>query len=236
MIDILIPVLSRPQNARPLVDSIRANTTVAHRIFFVVSPGDRKEHEACLATEPDGVIEARWPAGSGDYARKINYAYELTRWDVACGEFVFTAADDITFTPGWDVEVLKKAESSRAGMIGTDDHANPMVMRGKHSTHSLFRREYVDTTGATFHDGPGVVYSEEYEHQYVDSEAVTAAMYRKQWAFARRSVVEHHHPIFDRSVPMDDTYRRALGDASHDATVYRRRLKQWTGNNRSTVI
>ena len=54
-------------------------------------------------------------------------------------------------------------------MIGTDDQANPKVMRGHHSTHSLIRCSYIDSPGATWHDGPGAVYSEAYDHQWVDT-------------------------------------------------------------------
>jgi len=82
--------------------------------------------------------------------------------------------------------------------------------------------------GGTFFDGPGVVYCEKYDHQYIDLEACKAAMDRGQWAFAMNSLVAHHHPIYDRTVAYDDTYRKALGDASADQRLYKQRLKDWS--------
>ena len=226
MLDIVCPVLDRPANAQPFVDSIKATTTVPYTIFFVCSPGDDLEIEACYATGERLAI-APWMPGSGDAAKKWNYGYER-----GSNPYVFTAADDVTFTPGWDVEILRVAERTGAGMVGSNDMANPLVMRGRHSTHSLFSRSYIDSVGGTFFDGPGIVYAECYEHQWIDTEAVKAAMDRQQWAFARKSVVAHHHPIFDRSVAMDDTYRRALGDASADKRLYEQRIGQWAKSQR----
>jgi len=226
MLSILIPVLGRPANAAKVIDSIRDNTTVDHETIFLVSPDDPEERAAVVACEVPW-IEMGFPAGGGDYAKKINEGFYCSG-----GEFVFTAADDVTFTPGWDVEILKVAERTGAGMVGTNDDANPLVKRGRHSTHSLFSRAYIDSVGGTFFDGPGIVYHETYRHQYIDTEAVKAAMDRGQWAFAQNSVVAHHHPIYDRSVAMDDTYRKALGDASEDSRLYKERLREWSRGRR----
>ena len=222
MLSILIPVLGRPANAAKVIDSIRDNTTVDHETIFLVSPDDPEERAAVVACEVPW-IEMGFPAAGGDYAKKINEGFHCSG-----GEFIFTAADDITFTPGWDTEVLKVAERTGAGMVGTNDDANPLVKRGRHSTHSLFSREYIDSVGGTFFDGPGIVYHEGYDHQYIDTEAVKAAMDRGQWAFAMNSLVAHHHPIYDRTVAYDDTYRKALGDASADQRLYKQRLKDWS--------
>ena len=226
VISVLVPVLNRPQNAKPLVDSIRENTTVEHEIIFLVSPGDTEERAAVVACEVPW-IEMGFPAGGGDYAKKINEGFYCSG-----GEFVFTAADDLEFEFGWDTEILRVAENTGAGMVGSNDDANPLVKRGRHSTHSLFSRAYIDTVGGTFFDGPGIVYCEKYQHQWIDTEAVKAAMDRRQWAFAMMSVVRHHHPFYYRATPMDDTYRKALGDASEDQRLYKQRLLQWSGPRR----
>lgn len=231
MLDIIVPVLGRPANAQPLVDSIRSNTTVEHTIIFVVSYDDREEQQAVVDTGVPDYVVASWPPGPGDAAKKWNLGYEQTE-----NPFVFTAADDITFTPGWDTEALKVAQRTGAGMVGTNDDANPLVKRGRHSTHSLFSRAYIDSVGGTFFDGPGVVYHEGYDHQWIDTESVKAAMDRRQWAFAHQSLVVHHHPIYDRSVKMDDTYTKALGDARHDKQLYEQRLKQWSQQRRQGAI
>lgn len=230
-VDIVIPVLARPANAQKVVDSIRANTTVPHTIMFVVSPTDDAEIEACMNTGAE-VAPAHWQPGPGDGARKWNYGYAL-----ASGHpFVFLAADDLEFTPDWDTIALTQAEVSGAGVVGTNDQANPLVKRGRHSTHSLVRRSYIDSVGGTFLDGPGVVYHEGYKHQWVDTELCKAAMDRRQWVFARRSVVIHHHPFYDKTVKLDTTYEKALGDASHDKRLYEQRVAAWARHQRTTVI
>jgi len=230
MIDVIVPVLSRPGNAQPLIDSIRANTTVEHTITFMVSPDDHAELKACEQTDADIYI-VEWQPGPADASKKWNLGYTITE-----NPFVFTAADDITFTPGWDTEALKVAEKTGAGMVGTNDDANPLVKRGRHSTHSLFSRAYIDTVGGTFFDGPGIIYCQQYRHQWIDTEAVKAAMDRRQWAFAHQSLVVHHHPIYDRSVKMDDTYTKALGDARQDKQLYEQRLRQWSQQRRQGAI
>ena len=226
MIDIICPVLSRPGNAQPLIDSIRANTTVEHTITFMVSPDDHAELKACEQTDADIYI-VEWQPGPADASKKWNLGYRITS-----NPYVFTAADDLEFEFGWDTEILRVAENTGAGMVGSNDDANPLVKRGRHSTHSLFSRAYIDTVGGTFFDGPGIVYCEKYQHQWIDTEAVKAAMDRRQWAFAMMSVVRHHHPFYYRATPMDDTYRKALGDASEDQRLYKQRLLQWSGPRR----
>jgi len=226
MIDVIVPVLSRPGNAQPLIDSIRANTTVEHTITFMVSPDDTNELKACEQTDADIYI-VEWQPGPADASKKWNLGYRITS-----NPYVFTAADDLEFEFGWDTEILRVAENTGAGMVGSNDDANPLVKRGRHSTHSLFSRAYIDTVGGTFFDGPGIVYCEKYQHQWIDTEAVKAAMDRRQWAFAMMSVVRHHHPFYYRATPMDDTYRKALGDASEDQRLYKQRLLQWSGPRR----
>lgn len=173
-----------------------------------------------IETGEDFII-VDWEPGPGDFACKHNLAFQHTQ-----APYVLLGADDLEFRPGWDERVIAVAASSRAGVIGTDDDANPLVKRGRHATHAVVSRDYIDTWGGTFLDGPGVVYHEGYQHQYVDTELVEAARQRGEWVFAHGAVVAHHHPIYDRSVPMDATYQKALADAHADKALYVSRLEQ----------
>ncbi|MDH4038585.1 MAG: hypothetical protein OEV86_14020, partial [Candidatus Krumholzibacteria bacterium] len=65
-----------------------------------------------------------------------------------------------------------------------------------------------------------------YDHQWVDAEAVAVAKQRGEWAFARNSLVLHHHPIFDKTVVMDETYAKALAKGREDGRVFQQRRNQ----------
>jgi hypothetical protein len=221
VIDVLIPVLGRPESSERIVENIRDVSVHVTRIVFLYTPGDSQE----------GVVQKLWrarkadcfsvgPLAPGDFARKSNTGFRLTK-----SEFVLLGASDLLFHRDWDVEALRVAEQTGAGVIGTNDLANPAVKAGRHSTHPLVRRSYIDEVGGTFDQGPGVVYFEGYDHQCVDNELCIAATKRKQWAFAKESKVQHLHPIFDKTISMDDTYRRGLAKGKEDIALLQSRLK-----------
>jgi GT2 family glycosyltransferase len=223
-ISIVIPVLNRPHRAAEVVASIFASTEVEVEVMFVCSPGDDAEIAAVQATGEDYII-VPWVCGDGDFARKHNLAFGCVDADL-----VFLGADDLAFEVGWDVAVLNAhRRNPRAGVIGTQDDANPLVKRGKHSTHSVVTRDYIDEVGGTWHDGPGVIFHEGYKHQFVDTELCHAAMQRERWAFAHPAIVRHLHPMYPHRgigrTPMDDTYRKALGDAQEDSRLYAARAE-----------
>ncbi len=216
MLAIIVPVLGRPNNAAPLAESITANTTVAHRIVWVVSPGDDLQRQACL--DHGDVIETTWDPGRGDFARKVNLAYRLTD-----EPWIFQAADDLRFHPGWDTAAMEVAESG-ARVIGTNDLHNPVVKAGTHSTHTFIHRTYIDDPGASL-DGPGSVFSEAYSHQNVDNELVAVAKARGEWAFSHESLVEHRHPFWIDRRLMDATYEKGLKEWRQDGMLFRRRMR-----------
>lgn len=225
-IAVLIPVLDRPERAFKVVNSIRESSADRHRVVFICSPGDETEIYACRHTDADVCI-VDWDPGKGDFARKTNFGFQITDQ-----EFVFCGADDLTFTPGWDIEALRVAEEASAGVIGTWDGANPATMAGGHATHSLVRRSYIDEQGGTM-DGTGSIYCELYDHQCVDNELVEVAKARGQWAFAENSKVLHHHPVYDRTVKMDATYKKALAKGREDIALFMRRRRTWRRSTRS---
>lgn len=222
-IAIQIPVLDRPHRAAEVASSIFEVTEVEIEVWFICSPFDWAEQEACQATGEE-VLIVSWEPGPGDFARKHNLCFRHTT-----APYVLLGADDLEFEPGWDTRALLVAERTRAGVIGIQDDANPLVKRGKHATHPLVKRSYIDAYGGTWHDGPGIIYHEGYAHQWVDTELCQCAMERGEWAFANTSVVRHLHPMYPQRgqarTPMDDTYRKALGDAPEDAALFRERVE-----------
>jgi glycosyltransferase involved in cell wall biosynthesis len=220
VISVLIPVLGRPQNAQAVCDSIHEATSFDHEIIFVVSRSDEEELEAVCATGEDHLIVS-WPPGPGDFARKTNVGFAE-----AAMEWVFLGADDLRFHPGWDEEALSLADETGAKVIGTQDLCNPLVKRGRHSTHSLVHAAYIAEFGGTFDEQPGVVYAECYDHQSVDNELLVVAQDRGVWAFADDAIVEHMHPLA-RKANTDATYRKGMALGREDNRLFMQRRIGW---------
>jgi glycosyltransferase involved in cell wall biosynthesis len=213
VIDLLIPVLGRPQNVQPLIASIKENTAVPHRIVFVVGPNDPEEMEAVYMSR---VPYIRCPKTG--YAAKINLAASLST-----AEFVFLGADDIRFHPDWDRAAIQRYYDTGCPVIGTNDLGNPTVMRGRHATHLLVHRSYlaagtIDETGKLLHEG--------YGHQWVDTEFIETAKKRGAWTFCSDSIVEHMHPFWHKGED-DAIYRKGRSTTAQDMRLFRKRRHLW---------
>jgi hypothetical protein len=215
MIDILIPVLGRPHRAAPLVQNIRDTTTVEHRIIFICTIGDDEQISECNVSDADMVTVAQFPAGPGDYAKKINVGKHLD------GEWIFQAADDLTFTPGWAEAALKMADTGPGyDVVATNDMANASVKRGQFGTHNLIRRRYVTERlgGQLLHEG--------YDHNFVDRELAGWAQHHGVFVFARHSRVTHNHPNW-RTAPDDPTYQKGARRFRADQKLFYSRAHLW---------
>lgn len=168
------------------------------------------------------IVERQYHDRGGDYARKINAGVRATD-----EPWVFQGADDLTFRPGWQEETLRVAAEQNARVIGTQDRCNPRVISGRHSTHSLVARSYVQEIGTG--DEPGKLLHEGYWHGFVDDELVWLARRHREYAFAPNAIVEHHHPYRrDEAVPLDATYERALDPKrfARDRALFRQRARR----------
>ena len=220
---VIVPVLRRAHRVVPFVESLEAATSEPHRTIFVASANDRAMIEAVSAAAerwPTVSLEVIEPARVGDYAKKINHGYRVSR-----EPFLFTAADDLAFHPSWYAEAVAEMQNPAIGVVGTQDLCNPRTIAGTHSTHLLFRRSYVDRFGTI--DAPGRVLHEGYPHEFVDDEAVETAKYRGAWSFAAGSVVEHLHPMVGKA-PRDAIYARQSDRMAAGRRVFRSRRHLWT--------
>ena len=220
-----MPVLERPERAASLVADVTAASKLVDEIVFLVSPADDAQLAACLATDAM-TVEVPFALDGGDYARKINYG-------VLCTEspWIFQASDDLVFHRGWDEIALSFAAREHVGVIGTNDLGNPLVRSGKHSTHSLIRRTYIEEQGTI--DEPGKALHEGYWHCWVDNELIETAHARSAYVAARKSLVEHMHPIWrdrrggGRKGADDATYRRGQERYQEDNRLFRERRPLW---------
>lgn len=217
MIDVLVPVLNRPQNAAPLVESFNATAGPMDELHFLCTPGDDAEIEACLQTGAN-VLIVDFQAGWGDYARKMNYGYEHTE-----RPFLFLGADDLTFSPRWWEAALEVMEGN--SVVATNDQANAAVRRGQFGTHCLVRRTYITVYGASA-DGPGHFIHTGYDHNFVDRELCHLAESRGEYGFARNAIVKHRHHLW-RTAPLDATYEKGIANFTKDQILFYRRAHLW---------
>lgn len=218
MLDIIVPVLGRPHRVSPLMKNV-AGTTKDYRLLFVVSTDDTQELEALQKAGADFLVV---PSKRGSWACKINDGFKITN-----APWVFTGADDLAFHPDWFERALRWVDDT-IHVVGTNDICNHRVMSGQHSTHTLFRRKYVEEWGTI--DQPGLVMHEGYKHDFTDDEAVATAKARGVYAHAYDSIVEHLHPLAGKAED-DDTYRKGRKHSSEGRRLFTKRKTLWADEN-----
>jgi len=215
-VDVIVPVLHRPQNVKPFMETLTASTGLA-TAWFVVEPGDIEEIDEVIKYGGKVVEHA------GTFAQKMNYGYKYSG-KRSPAPYVFMVGDDVIFQPGWLDHAEFVADYYKADVIGTNDLGSPRVIAGDHATHLLIRRSYVDQVGASW-DGPGTV-CHEYGHQFVDDEIVAAAQQRGVWQMALGSLVEHLHPYWNKADD-DDIYRKGRETMEADRAAFEARAAEY---------
>lgn len=211
---VVVPVLGRPQNAAPFVESLRASEADSARLYVVADEDDTDTITAWLATGTRVIVRA---GSRGTFAEKVNLGFARTD-----EPWLFLVGDDVVFHPGWLQAARSVERTSKAKVIGTNDLANPRVQSGTHAVHFFVERRYVLDRGASF-DGPGVLAPECYRHCYVDDEIVLVARLHDLWSPCLTAVVEHRHPVWG-TAPDDATYelgrrRKRLDEMTWDARL-----------------
>lgn len=219
LIDVVVPVLGRPERAAPFVDSLAATVPAEAEVYLTVR-----------ATSDDQTTYMAWqdrlagsgldwqvgigPPGRRSFACKVNDAYDTTSgaWLLLCG-------DDVAFHPGWWQALLPVMANGWAKVIGTND--NGWRADANSCVHPVVNRAYVDQRGASW-DGPGRVCHEGYRHNYVDAEMHMVAHDRGVFAPAPECVIEHLHHSFGRA-PVDATYEAGTAHLARDRRLYDRR-------------
>jgi glycosyltransferase involved in cell wall biosynthesis len=213
---VIVPVLHRPGNAAPFMESLAASGAPLAKVYAVADYSDLK---TILAWEDAGATVLIWKGPApGTFAQKVNRGYSAT-----AEPWLLLAGDDVRFHPGW-LDQAQHAARDGADVIGTNDLHNPRVTSGEHSPHPLVRRAYIDEQGASW-DGPKVVAHEGYRHWFVDQEIVDVAKQRGAWAMAVHSKVEHLHPLWGLAED-DSTYRLGQEHVEQDKALFAARLAE----------
>ena len=221
---VLVPVMKRPGNAAPFMRSLRASTGLAK--VYAIADHDDLATIAAWRKAGATVLPHDFGGRPGTFAQKVNAGFRAS-----AEPWVLIVGDDVTFHPGWlDQAMAVKVNATM--VVGTNDLGNPRVTSGKHATHLLLRRAYVNLRGASW-DGPGVLAHEGYRHWYVDDEIVTTAKQRGVWAMALGSIIEHQHPAWGKA-EMDDTYRLGMKSAEVDQRLFKKRCAQYLETDRAS--
>jgi glycosyltransferase involved in cell wall biosynthesis len=232
---VLCPVLNRPENVAPLVESFLATTPRGEAtLYFVVEEADEGEAEAIVKAMKDDAstlstrdepLAIGWVVtdSAHTFAEKLNVGLKGTT-----ESWVLCIGDDVRFHEGWLDQARKL--SSEYDVIGTNDTAgkvkNPAVANGSHADHFFVRRAYVDEHGACL-DGPGILAPECYRHWYVDKEIISLAKARGVFSPCLDSIVEHLHPGYDGSEDLrqaDPTYMAAVEHSGDDQETFKDRV------------
>lgn len=211
MLAVLVPVLGRPRNVRPLLEAFASSTPEPYRALFLTDPDDTAEREAIRL---EGAKEI---ACGGSYARKINEGVTATDEPL-----LLLAADDVRPHPGW-FERAHAAMPPNGGVVGLNDLI-PRPARPDHATHFLMTRGYAELPCADSSRGP--LY-EGYVHWRTDDELIATATARGCYVYAENAIVEHLHPMVAKA-PDDETYRRGRSTARLDGKQFMRRRHLWT--------
>lgn len=161
-LDVIVPVWGRPELLRPMARSLVDTTPETVHLTLVISPNDPAGLTPASVVSAAGcgrAILTDWEGGTrGDYARKINLAYEH-----GDSPILFLGATDLIFHPNW-YGAAKKRLVGTIQVVGTNDGGNVRTATGRHSTHTLVTRAYVEEHGTI--DEPGKVLHEGYWHEY----------------------------------------------------------------------
>lgn len=216
-IAVIVPAMRRPQNVDRLVESLRSTTDLAD-IYFIVDHDDEAEMEAVMDNTACQMIVNYSPFKS--FATKCNLGYRETEepWCLFVG-------DDVVFRDGWADAALAAGESG--AFVSTNDLGSRPVMQGRHATHPMIARWWLDSHGASW-DGAGTVCHEGYSHWYVDNEWSAVASKAGQFRYAKDAVIEHLHPLF-RKGQQDSVYRLGQSSSSTDAALWRERRSRFGG-------
>jgi hypothetical protein len=211
---VIVPVLGRPGNAAPFMESLAGSGAPLARVYAVADIEDR---DTCQAWKEAGASVLVTAGGDhpGTFAEKVNIGYRET-----LEPWLFLTGDDVKFHPGWLDHA--QAAGAAADVVGTNDLHNPRVTAGDHSPHLLIRRTYIDEQGASW-DGPKVVAHEGYRHWFVDDEIVVAAKQRGRWVMAFHAKVEHLHPLWGLAAD-DATYALGREHVAEDRELFKARL------------
>ncbi len=216
----IVPVLNRPQNIKPFIESFTRTTPLDKvKLLFVTDSSCQEEIDEIKKFEGPITVGIA-PSTTISWAKRINWGEAFTRND---SSWILCAADDIIFHPNW-FETAEAACNNFDGILGTNDLGHPATISGSHTTHPIVSRKYIAEQGVM--DEPGKLCHEGYDHNYVDVEFVATAMKRGKWKHEPTCMIEHNHPSWKKGA-WDDVYEKGQAKLSADRSLWIKRKAQF---------
>jgi hypothetical protein len=224
---VITPTLDRAHKMRPHAENVRAATTVATQVLFVLEEGDYLSLQTAKELAREGI--AGWVINERkhNFTGALNHGYALAAHSGTDFTHIFNGSDDIWFSDDWDTPALKVLETyPQLRVAGTNDLHNGSVLGGHTATSYLTDRRYIDEVGGVIDELPGIVQCEAYDHNYTDTEYIDTAKYRGVFKPCLESVVEHRHPVWGMA-QMDGGYQKSMSGMAADGVIYASRRHLW---------
>lgn len=212
-IAILIPTYGRSSRFQAIIENIENNTIIPHATYFICENTDQPSIKEANRLNQKLIV-----VSGNTYVSAVNAGYRSTK-----EPFILLGSDDIVFSENWDTKMLEQFADPAIGIAGHIDEWK-ISKTGKHGSHLMVRRAYIEKYGGVT-DEKNTIYSSRYHHIMCDIETEQTAMMRK--AFAMSDAFISHTHWYMKTAVMDPTYQRAIDVAERDRKTFQERRKNF---------
>lgn len=142
--------------------------------------------------------------------------YSVGAWNkaasVATGDVLIQIADDFEPPPNWDTMILKALEADKHPLSGHLFDEKVLRVSDECRTDGLLTMAIVTRRWYEKHG----LFHVEYRNVYSDTDLTATATKENAIIAAPNIVIKHHHPFFNKAVPMDATYERGNDPAEYE--------------------
>lgn len=206
---VLCPTVHRADKLAGLAENLKANTSVAYRLYFVIESWDEDSFEA-TGHIPDCVV-VRGDFGSCAAAYNAGFVSSTE-------PYVFLANDDLEFPEGWEIPALAMIQGGTP-IVGVNEG------HGRMTCFSMVERQFIEDFSGVY-DKPGTLVHP-YKSQYVDTELAEYAKHRGVWGEAEQGGVIHRHWEWGEADRNHPNYQKAQATCDEDRRVFEARRREW---------
>lgn len=142
--------------------------------------------------------------------------YSVGAWNkaasVATGDVLIQIADDFEPPPNWDAMILQALEADKYPLSGHLFNEKVLRVSDGCRTDGLLTMAIVTRRWYEKHG----LFHVEYRNVYSDTDLTATATKENAIIAAPNIVIKHHHPFFNKAVPMDATYERGNDPAEYE--------------------